>query len=115
MTEKFVGKIDTDTKESPKRTWGIGKPKPRFKNGVYEGEAKGYHGITRVRVTVKEEKLSAIEILSYEDYSEFFEPAEKNVIPRLLKEQHFSVVPTAGATFSSSSIINAVKQALEGE
>ena len=111
--EVYAGKISTEKKQPPKRTWGVGRPKIRFKDGVYEGEGKGYHGMTRVRVSVEGQKLTAVEILSFEDYTEYFEPAEKSVVSQLLREQSLIVTPLAGATFSSNSIIGAVRQAFD--
>ena len=83
-----------------------------FCDGVYEGKAKGYRGDTHVKVTVENGEIVSIDILSFEDYREFIEPSANFVISQILKKQTVDVQTVGGCTFSSKSIINAVRDAL---
>ncbi len=82
-------------------------------DGVYEGEGIGFGGITRVSVTVSNQQITAINILSQSDDASFFNRA-KAVIDEIMEAQTLDVDTVSGATFSSRGIINAVKNALTG-
>ena len=58
---------------------------PKWKNGVYYGEAEGFGGPVKLKVTIHDIK----------------------------KKQSAEVDAVSGATYSSRGIINAAKQALE--
>ncbi len=85
-----------------------------FTDGAYTGGAMGYHGKTRVSVTVEGGYITAINVLSTGDDAEFFSQAKASVIPAILAAQSVGVDTVSGATFSSNAIIGAVKDALSG-
>lgn len=86
-----------------------------YKDGVYEGSATGFHqGITTVSVTVKNNTISDIEVVSNGDTPEYFNMAASDVISQILKAQSTNVDAVSGATFSSNGIMNAVENALAG-
>ncbi len=84
-----------------------------FADGVYDGYAPGYKGVTEVQVIVTNGNISSITILSTGDDMEFFQKAQYPVINRIIENQSFDVAAVSGATFSSQAIINATRNALD--
>ena len=84
----------------------------RLTDGTYEGSAAGYSGTTRVKVTVSDGKITAIEVLSHGDTSSYFNRASA-VIDKVIASQSTSVDAISGATYSSYGIVNAVANALK--
>ena len=80
-------------------------------DGIYTAEAMGFEGKIRVQVTVAEDKITDITLLSAEDEEEYLSRA-KQVIPAILEGQSPNVDAVSGATYSSTGILNAVKLAL---
>ena len=64
-----------------------------------------------MQVTVAEDQITDITILSAEDEEEYLSRA-KQVIPTILEGQNPNVDAVSGATYSSTGILNAVKLAL---
>ena len=63
-------------------------------------------------VTIKGDKITNITARSDEFEPEYFEDAQKSVIPSIISVQNTNVDTVSGATFSSQGIIKAVEQAL---
>ena len=82
-----------------------------YLDGIYTAEATGFEGQITVQVTVAEDKITDITILSAEDEEEYLSQA-KQVIPAILEGQSPNVDTVSGATYSSTGILNAVKLAL---
>ena len=82
-----------------------------YLDGIYTAEAMGFEGQITVQVTVAEDKITDITILSAEDEEEYLSRA-KRVIPAILEGQNPNVDAVSGATYSSTGILNAVKLAL---
>lgn len=82
-----------------------------YLDGIYTAEAMGFEGQITVQVTVAEDKITDITILSAEDEEEYLSQA-KQVIPAILEGQSPNVDTVSGATYSSTGILNAVKLAL---
>ena len=82
-----------------------------YLDGIYTAEAMGFEGQITVQVTVAEDKITDITILSAEDEEEYLSRA-KRVIPAMLEGQSPNVDAVSGATYSSTGILNAVKLAL---
>lgn len=82
-----------------------------YLDGIYTAEAMGFEGQITVQVTVAEDKITDITILSAEDEEEYLSQA-KQVIPAILEGQSPNVDAVSGATYSSTGILNAVKLAL---
>ena len=80
-------------------------------DGIYTAEAMGFEGQITVQVTVAEDKITDITLLSAEDEEEYLSQA-KQVIPAILEGQSPNVDAVSGATYSSTGILNAVKLAL---
>ena len=82
-----------------------------YLDGIYTAEAMGFEGKITVQVTVAEDKITDITVLSAEDEEEYLARA-KRVIPAILEGQSPNVDAVSGATYSSTGILNAVKLAL---
>ena len=82
-----------------------------YLDGIYTAEAVGFEGKITVQVTVAEDKITDITLLSAEDEEEYLSRA-KQVIPAILEGQSPNVDAVSGATYSSTGILNAVKLAL---
>ena len=82
-----------------------------YLDGIYTAEAMGFEGKITVQITVAEDKITDITLLSAEDEEEYLSRA-KQVIPAILEEQSPNVDAVSGATYSSTGILNAVKLAL---
>lgn len=80
-------------------------------DGVYEG-AFGYYGTDYgVKVTVEDNKITNIEVISTEAEDPYAKTAE-DVIPRIIEEQKITVDATTGATTTSMAFQKAVELAL---
>ena len=82
-----------------------------YLDGIYTAEAMGFEGEITVQITVAEDKITDITLLSAEDEEEYLSRA-KQVIPAILEGQSPNVDAVSGATYSSTGILNAVKLAL---
>lgn len=82
-----------------------------LKDGAYEGEAQGYDGAVRVKVTVSNGKISDITVLSHNETPGYYEKGAK-VIGKILSAQNTNVDSISGATFTSDAIKSAVANAL---
>ena len=82
-----------------------------YLDGIYTAEAMGFEGKITVQITVAEDKITDITLLSAEDEEEYLSQA-KQVIPAILEGQSPNVDAVSGATYSSTGILNAVKLAL---
>ena len=83
-----------------------------YKDGTFTGSAQGYHGVVKVSVTVKSNKIKSIKILENHDDAAYFNRAKGTLLPLIVKKQSTNVDAVSGATFSSNGIIKAVRNAL---
>jgi len=70
-----------------------------------------FEGKITVQITVAEDKITDITLVSAEDEEEYLSRA-KQVIPAILEGQSPNVDAVSGATYSSTGILNAVKLVL---
>ena len=82
-----------------------------YLDGIYTAEAMDFEGKITVQITVAEDKITDITLVSAEDEEEYLSRA-KQVIPAILEGQSPNVDAVSGATYSSTGILNAVKLAL---
>lgn len=82
-----------------------------YKDGTYEGSGTGYRGTTKVRVTIKDGKIAAIDVLSTGDDAPYFNRA-KSLLEKIISDQTTNVDTVSGATYSSTGLIKAVRDAL---
>ncbi|MDD3217559.1 MAG: FMN-binding protein [Lachnospiraceae bacterium] len=103
---------ETETAEAVQVSTGAGSFD--LEDGSYEGTGTGFAGSITVSVTVKDKKITAIDVLNVEaDDAAFFNRA-KGVIDKIISAQSLEVDVVSGATYSSNGIISAVKNALTG-
>ena len=84
-----------------------------LKDGIYTGTADAFRGDVEVQVTVENQKVTDISILSYCDTEEYFFRAAPYVIGQMKEEQSLNIDALSGATYSSNGIIHATANALE--
>ena len=72
----------------------------------------GYGGTVTVSVTIRDKTITAVDILSHSDTPSFFQRAQSRVVAAILSEQRADVDAVSGATYSSSGIMQAVRNAL---
>lgn len=109
-----------DNAEPPKQKMPSEPPKQEpfddtaeWKDGVYIGSARGFGGTIRVQVTISGGKIAKIEVFSHSGETDSYYNRAKAVISRIIKAGTPNVDTVSGATYSSTGIINAVKDALK--
>lgn len=110
-TEK-IAKLQKTVKEL-QNGGGTSGTSSAYKDGAYQGSAKGFGGNITVKVTVKGDKIKSIDIVNASGEDASYLTSAKSVIGEMLQNQTTDVDTVSGATFSSSGIINAVIAALE--
>lgn len=98
-----AGSAPSVSKVSESGTW---------KDGTYTGSGKGFGGIISVKVTVKDGKISAIDVTSASGETASYFSKAKGIIPKMISGQTTNVDAASGATYSSNGIITAVRNAL---
>ena len=85
----------------------------KLKDGTYTGVGTGYGTDLTVSVTIKDGKITDIQILSNNETPGFSEQAFSTVPKEIIAAQSTEVDAVSGATFSSRGIMAAVKNALQ--
>lgn len=83
-----------------------------WKDGTYTGSGKGFGGNISVKVTVKDGKISSIDVTSASGETASYFSKAKGIIPKMISGQTTNVDVASGATYSSNGIIKAVRSAL---
>ena len=84
-----------------------------YNDGTYQGNGTGFRGgQTIVSVTVKNDAITDVTVVSNEDDAPFFNRASGTVISEILSSQSANVNAVSGATYSSNGIMTAVADAL---
>jgi len=83
-----------------------------FKDGEYEGVAKGYGGNIVVSVIIKNGKIDNIIVKNHSGETPAFYDKACVLVEKIISKQSTNVDVVSGATFSSNGIINAVIDAL---
>ena len=87
------------------------KPVEGLKDGEYFGSANGYGGNLTVKVSIKNGKISTIDVVSQNETPEYFNRAYA-VINKILSSGSVNVDSVTGATVSSNAVKMAVADAL---
>lgn len=85
-----------------------------YKDGTYEGSGDGFGGKIKVSVTVKGQKITAIDIKEASGEDEAYLSMAKDIINTMIDQQSADVDTISGATYSSTGIKTAVTEALKG-
>ena len=83
-----------------------------YKNGTYTGDGQGFGGNIQVQVTLENDTITDIQVLSAQGEDSSYLSQGQGVISTILAAQSTDVDTISGATFSSTGIINAVNDAL---
>lgn len=83
-----------------------------YDEGIYYGTAEGYNGDITVAVVIQDHTIKAILVMETEDDEAFFGRA-MDVLKQVVKKQSTEVDTVSGATYSSTGLLNAVKNALK--
>lgn len=83
----------------------------QYKDGTYTGSADGFRSTIEVSVTISGGMITDVEVTQENDTPQFFQRAQ-SVIDSIINAQSADVSTISGATYSSTGIINAVKEAL---
>lgn len=75
-----------------------------YQNGTFSGFGEGFSGPITVSVTIQDDVITGISVVSSSDDDAFLSEA-KGVISRMLSAQSANVDTVSGATYSSQGII----------
>lgn len=105
-----------ETEENPKSENADAEDKEEedlaYKNGTYTGEGQGFGGTIQVEVTLENDTITDIQVVSAPGEDSAYLSQGEGVINTILAAQSTDVDTISGATFSSTGIINAVNDAL---
>ena len=82
-----------------------------YVDGVYEGKALGYNANITVMVTVAEDRITDVTVVSHADDDPYWTNSQR-VIEDIVSSGSTEVDAVSGATYSSQGIIKAVEDAL---
>ena len=85
---------------------------PELAANEYIGEANGFGGPIKVKVTMDGDKIARIDVLSHGDTPGICDKAFSTIPQAIIDAQSADVDVASGATFSSQGIMAAVKDAL---
>lgn len=83
----------------------------KYKDGTYYGTGVGFNGNLTVKVTIKNGKITNIDIVKTGDGDEYIAKA-KGLLKSIYAKQNTNVDTVSGATYSSNGLIEAVSNAL---
>ncbi len=102
----------TDNIEKPDSADSTDTADPVYKDGTYIGDGQGFGGNIQVQITIADDTLTDIQVVSAEKEDSAYLSQGKAVIDRILEAQSTDVDTVSGATFSSTGILMAVEDAL---
>lgn len=83
----------------------------KYKDGTYYGTGVGFNGNLTVKVTIKNGKITNIDIVKTGDGDHYIAKA-KELLKSIYAKQNTNVDTVSGATYSSNGLIEAVSNAL---
>ena len=90
----------------------VADPAAELAPNEYIGEADGFGGPIKVKVTTDGDKIAKIEVLSHGETAGVSDPAFQTIPDAIIAAQSTQVDVASGATFSSKGIMAAVEDAL---
>ncbi|MEW6662988.1 MAG: FMN-binding protein [Bacillota bacterium] len=91
---------------------GCGGPKSPWKEGTFQGSAKGYGGDLEVAVTIKGGKIAEVKVTNHKETPNLGTQAIDKLPGEIVKAQNATVDAVSGATVTSTAIKQAVEAAL---
>ena len=109
----YAEKVETMQNSQGEQTQTGPEAEPsKYKDGTYEGSAKGYGGDIVLKVTVEQDTITDIQVTSASGETPSYYNSAVSVIDSILEQQTAEVDAVTGATYSSNGIKNAVAAAL---
>ena len=105
-------KQKTETTKSEENADSTDTAEQVYKDGTYTGDGQGFGGNIQVQITIADDTLTDIQVVSAEKEDSAYLSQGKAVIDRILEAQSTDVDTVSGATFSSTGILMAVEDAL---
>ena len=90
----------------------VADPASELAPNEYIGEADGFGGPIKVKVTMDGDKIAKIEVLSHGETAGVSDPAFQTIPDAIIAAQSTQVDVATNATFSSKGIMAAVEDAL---
>ncbi|AFS78129.1 FMN-binding domain-containing protein [Gottschalkia acidurici 9a] len=84
-----------------------------YDDGEYVGEAKGYKSNIKVSVSVKDNKISDVKVISHDDTPSFTDKTIEVIPKEIVNKQSTDIDVVSGATLTSKGILDAVNNALK--
>ncbi|MCC8111451.1 MAG: FMN-binding protein [Ruminococcus sp.] len=84
----------------------------RYNDGTYQGKAQGYGGKVIMEISIEQDVIIDIQVISAESEDAAYFDAASALIDEILETQSTDVDTVSAATFSSNGIIGAIKDAL---
>ncbi len=88
------------------------KDHSKYKDGTYYGNGTGFAGTIKVKVVIKNGKIKKITVEESSDDAGYLSRA-KAVLDKIMEKQGTDVDTVSGATYSSTGLIHAVRDALK--
>ncbi len=83
-----------------------------LQDGTYEGIGQGYGGSLRLKIEVKDNKITNVEVLEHSETDSYFYSTQ-NMLKQIIEKGSIDEVDTvSGATVSSKAILNAIRDAM---
>lgn len=83
-----------------------------LKDGVYQGEAKGFAGRIITEVTIRESKITEIKVLDHHESKGWYEEVFMTLPREIIRKQSLQVDGISGATKTSKGLIKSVAKAV---
>jgi len=80
-----------------------------IKEGVYQGIGVGFGGNIQVQVTVKDNKINKIDVISHRETSGYYEEVYRNICREIIETQNLNIDVISGATATSRGFLSGVK------
>lgn len=92
---------------------GMAEAAPAMKAGEYVTSTYGHNGILKLKITLDEHSIVAIDVLESLETPEISGTAFDSLIPAIVAEQNLALDAVAGATVTSNAILEGVKEAIK--
>ncbi len=83
-----------------------------FTPGEYQGTGNGRNGNIEVEVTLSEDRIESVEIVSHSESEGISDPAIEKIPAAIVEEQSLAVDAVTGASLTSAGILEAVTDAI---
>lgn len=84
----------------------------QLKDGVYDGQAQGYNGSVKVKLTVTDGKIANVEVTENTETKDVAGKALSDIPKKIVEKNDAKVDIVSGATLTSNAIIKATQDAL---